>query len=533
MILNLLTTIVAANSLSGRVNASNILLQTQNTISEQSMYVANSIGLTNLKSDQNLVKDLDGNVFLVQESFNDGFMIFDPVAGKSIEAVLTAQCPYDFDSEKEYYYFGPSNYFYRQGNSFYHCLLCDVENSLDDVRFLQDAFSEKMMAFRKESSTEITKERASEARLLSPGIPLDYYEPHYISNYQIVRDCEYPTNWDGSCGFVSASIILHYWDRTVHDGIVNSAFKDSISRELNSTTTFSPATNLKDKLVQYNGNNVASTGRTVSDAVNKYCNDYGIKGSCSWWLAVGGIEDIIAQDKPVSIFGLLPNVGGNGLVAHAVTCFGHTNTDYVVNYGWSGYNEVSLNKTFCLYGEFMTFNVNENYYKKTYTIKPSDYGFLSSYAPNEIEQAVDIDDLHFDTKRFRCGYIENQYINISPRKQGYNTAYLKYKFKNPITSLSAKMSFWSSKEMYDSNACAYFMSKPLYTNGDSDWIQNIDLLRDVNLSTDRNNQTTINITFPNKTCEISIYAHFYTMSAPTDRNKGRISIGNLTINTYF
>jgi hypothetical protein len=86
--------------------------------------------------------------------------------------------------------------------------------------------------------------------------------------------------------------------------------------------------------------------------------------------------------------------------------------------------------------------------------------------------------------------------------------------------------------MYNSTACAYIMSKPLTDTSQNAWVDDIDLLHDVVLSKDRNNQTVINLSFPKKTRELRIYAHFNDMPPPVDRNKGRISIGNITIDSY-
>ncbi len=528
MILNLISTLLAVNSLGIEPKHNFNYYNEQSSISYNCKMTALSIGLENPLDDQHVIRDLSGNIFVVQEDAYQGFMVYDPVSGKHIEGVMKANCPFAFDDFKENYYFGPMNYYYRIGESFVHYIDDKYNIDLSEAYRLQKSFDTFLENLRKEPSHQISQ-KLSKGNNVS--LPNDFYT--YVDNYQYVKDCVYPRNYDNTCGFVAASVILHYWDKTVHDGVVDAAFKDPVMGDLNSTDYYSPSTNIKDKLVNYSGTN-ASTGRIVSEAVNDYCEDYGIQGSASWSLFGFGIADSLRNNRPVVIFGYLPHVQNGGMLMHAVVCYGYHNygygIDYVVNYCWTNYDEVILNDP--IIGETMYFSLNDNYYKESYTITPSDYGFSSSYTPVELDQNVSLGSLNFSTKRLRCGYIENQYINLSPRKQGFGTAYLDFKFINPIRSLTINISFWSNKEMYNSTACAYIKSKPLTDTDQDAWVEDIDLLHDVVLSKDRNNQTVINLSFPKKTREIRVYAHFNDMPPPTDRNKGRISIGNITIDSY-
>ena len=528
MILNLVSTLLAINTF-GATNRENFdYYNERSSISNESKMAAISIGLENPLDDQYVVRDLSGNVFVIQENIDEGFMVYDPLSKKSIEGVMSTTCPFVFDGSRENYYFGPMNYYYRLGGTFIHYIDDKYNIDLSEAYRLQKSFDTFLESLRKEPSHQISQ-KLSKGNNVS--LPNDFYT--YVDNYQYVKDCSYPENHDSSCGFVAGSVVLHYWDKTVHDGVVEAAFKDPVTGELNSTNQYSPSTNLKDKLVSYCPS-TQSTGRIVSEAINNYCEDYGIQGSASWSLFGLGVTDSLRNNRPVAIFGYLLHVQNGGMLRHAVVCYGYHNygygIDYVVNYCWPSFNEVILNDP--IIGETMYFSLDENYYKESYTITPSDYGFFSSYTPVELDQNVSLGSLNFSTKRLRCGYIENQYINLSPRKQGFGTAYLDFKFINPIRSLTINISFWSNKEMYNSTACAYIKSKPLTDTGQDAWVEDVDLLHDVVLSTDRNNQTVINLSFPKKTRELRIYAHFNDMPPPVDRNKGRISIGNITIDSY-
>ena len=135
----------------------------------------------------------------------------------------------------------------------------------------------------------------------------------------------------------------------------------------------------------------------------------------------------------------------------------------------------------------------------------------------------------FNTKRLRTGFIENEYINLCPRKEGFGTAYLEFEFDKPVTGIDINLSFWSDDERY------YAADNPeasidYWDDSINDWDQSLDLL-EANMPTDRTNQKTYSIKFDKPTTKFRIYAHFNNMTGYTDRNKGRISIGNMVI--YF
>lgn len=536
MIINLLTTIIAVNSLNcGTANDFNFL-ENEHDISDNCLLVSESMGFDNPNEDQYAIKDLNGNIFIVQENKGGGFLIFDPTANDVIESTTTATCPFVFDSLHDNYYFGPMNYYYKEGNYFYHYKIDNCIIDLSNIWGLQENFTTQLEDFRAITSDESYEIYVNDNKEnLRP--PLRRYQSGnktYINNYQYIKNMEYPFNWDGSCGFVAASIVLNYWDKTVHSGTVASQFLNE-NGELNSTMYSNPNINLKDKLVEYNDGNADSTARTVSKSVNKYCNDFNVNGSASWYLGKIGLETSLANEKPAIMFGWFPNVQSGGHVNHAITCYGIDHRwwggYYIVNYGWgSEYNEVSLG--FGFVGETMTFCLDEESYATSYTISPSDYGFPQSYCSNETRKKVSFGSLSFTTNRLRCGYIENQFINLSPRKNGFNTAYIEYEFINPIISMDINISFWSDDERYEhpNNAYAFIQYKNLYTDN---WIDKCDLLNDISLSTDRNNQSKLHFDFPFKSREIRIIARFDTIFGLNDRNKGRISIGNITISSYY
>jgi len=534
MILNLLTTIAAASIINPNIGI-NVADFNQQYISDVCQITAVEHGIENPEEDQYTIKDLDGNVFVIQTGEEAGFMVYDPIADAFIEKSSTLECPYVFEATYDNYYLGPMKYYSRVEDTFYSLGLQGDDLNLLQATEMQEIFRDQLADFREMTSEEnyqvyIAEQNAS-GRPIRGKIKIG--NKTYIDNYEYIRDTNHPSNYDGSCGFVAASIVLNYWDKTVHSGTVLPQYLDS-NGELNDTgSTYSPSTNLKDKLVQYNGGKRGSTAVSVSKAMNSYCKDNGIKGSADWYIGKIGLESSLRLERPAIVFGWLSDPRGGWNMNHAVTVYGTESTwwggYYIANYGWgSSWAEVSMGFGFA--GTTATFSLDKNHYSANYTVSPNEYGFHSAYSTSRVTQTVAKGEFSFETSRLRTGYIENEYINLSPRRSGYDTAYLEYKFTNPVRRLDLDLSFWSNDERYGTPNIAQAVIEYKDQNGNT-WKHLEDLLNS-GLPTNRNNQKTYSFSFSRGTKDVRIYTHFDYMSGQTDRNKGRISIGDITVYTY-
>lgn len=168
-------------------------------------------------------------------------------------------------------------------------------------------------------------------------------------------------------------------------------------------------------------------------------------------------------------------------------------------------------------------------------INPDEYGFADAY-PSDAETATTFinHEAHnngtFQTRRFRAGYIHNEYIVLSPIRSGFSHAFIEYRFNKPVDRIDVQLSHWREyrKEKLDnSNGKAEVQA---YIDGD--WACQLDLLADsTNLPRNRNQPNTYKIIFDEPTYNIRFYAETYT--TPTnDSNLGRICIGNLAYYEY-
>lgn len=236
---------------------------------------------------------------------------------------------------------------------------------------------------------------------------------------------------------------------------------------------------------------------------------------------------------------------------HVVVSYGYKDDNFLCHFGWwpgskSG-TEVVLNSA-TIYGYFtikydgvhkhssnvsMTSGNVTKYicgcgqvHETHYSISPSEWDFDARYYfDNEglKSNSITIGDLNIDTERLRCGYIENQYINLSPNRYDAGYAYLDLTFDEFIYGINTNLSFWSSSEGLYSTSGDYAYIK--YLDDSGNWQILLDLL-DCGLSANRLNQDYFELEIPNGTKEIMFEA--YKATPNTDRNKGRICIGDTT-----
>lgn len=170
--------------------------------------------------------------------------------------------------------------------------------------------------------------------------------------------------------------------------------------------------------------------------------------------------------------------------------------------------------------------------EKVATIKPADYGFADAYPTDETTKTSYIthnleSGFTFETRRYRTGFIQNEYIVMSPFRSGINEAFIQYNFMIPIAKIEVDLTHWRSlsQEWTYSSEC----SAVIRTIQDDYYETVFDLLsEEANLPTDRTNPTTYTIVFP--TPVYSFEFHMFSNRINTnDNNRGRLCIGNLTL----
>ena len=174
-------------------------------------------------------------------------------------------------------------------------------------------------------------------------------------------------------------------------------------------------------------------------------------------------------------------------------------------------------------------------FKWATVIEPTDYDFADAYPTDTSTQTNYInhyvDGLSFSTRRYRTGYIHDEYIVMSCIRNNINSAWIEYVFVDPIIRLDVELSYWRSvsyEHLSSSNGNATLDAK---INGA--WSMQLDLLSSsTNLPTDRNYPTWYTIEFEQPIYEIRFNCNT-TYVSNNENNRGRICIGNLAIWNYL
>jgi hypothetical protein len=163
-------------------------------------------------------------------------------------------------------------------------------------------------------------------------------------------------------------------------------------------------------------------------------------------------------------------------------------------------------------------------------IKPADWGFEPRYFfLSDGIKTLNLPTpfgLNISTARLRCGYIESEYINLSPKREGAGSAYFEMHFDRPVYSYMVGLAFWSASELLFPNDGDTCKMETLQNNGV--WVEELDLLSDVILSTDRTHVDRFSFQRPE-----GIFGLRFISSAKATgtRNKGRLCIDDIVLNT--
>ena len=140
------------------------------------------------------------------------------------------------------------------------------------------------------------------------------------------------------------------------------------------------------------------------------------------------------------------------------------------------------------------------------------------------------DSISVNTNRLRRGYIEEEYINLSPKRSGAGAAYLEYYFDKAVRKFDMNLSYWQVLDRLSKlnfSADFYVLKHRVDESGGYYyWEHSLDLI-DVNLTTDRYNQDSFSFNYVGN--EVFGFKFYLTSPATGDRNLGRISIGNITL----
>lgn len=412
------------------------------------------------------------------------------------------------------------------------------------------------------TSYNIPKNRSTNITYLDLDVdtPTSIIDNHF---YFEKLSSNHSKNTNNTCTLVAAEILLSYYDSFVSDDIVPEEYEfkshgvsNDISRYAESPGSGKGEENryLHDELADlaYNYpemsialyNDLGLTDIQLGIILEDYINEHDLSASVtqSYLLNRTSIEYSIDSNRPI-----LVSNAGHSMVAYAYSddyVWVHTDHYRCGVLPWSEFTKAGAGWiTFNYSGDHVCSDnyVNDITHQSvcpvcdTYgyvTIHPEDFGFGGNYVSSMTTTDSTIHGLSVHTQRYRCGYINEEYVNVSPKKYYYGSAYLMVFFGQEVTDFYINLSYWQVLDVLnpqDSSAIIRFADE------DGSWENNflpvVDLLT-LNLPTDRTNQMTLHYTFSSSN---PITGFWLDTQAPAtgDRNLGRIAIGDITVKAWY
>ncbi|MDE5714916.1 MAG: C10 family peptidase [Anaeroplasmataceae bacterium] len=547
--LSVLASITGVSSGTKYEMAEEDFIQIASVIGGQVLENENGFCLTNAIKTDDIYSITGQNRYFEVELQNGGYLIYDKQEDCVLEYDFWKTSPYkDYDEKLKVLY---------QDNLKMNYIVYNQDTFIE--LNTKKSMSNSTLEYMANAEDKVAGEYYTNIR---PGadaslIPNSFYFQN-LNSYHGLND-------SNICTIIATQIALGYYDTFQNDTIVDEEF-DLLGVSYNNSRfvkdfTQSPGTGttwgnqgFRDYLVNLTteviGHSPANEGMYTTEQIKlirRYLNDknieYTLNTSEGNWgdhitnRAKKVIKNTIDAGRPV-----LTNGTGHSTIAYGYDdnyVYVHTGWGHVAATPWSTFTSGFFGNGFDLGAIDIIITAphwhSDNYYSSTYdeyycpdgckftkdSMDPENYGYAGAYYPNEVTDTIIVGDLRFNTIRKRCGYIENEYINISSRRENVNEAYIEYHFDCYVKKIQVDISFWSASERYYTGSSATID----YLDANGQWQTVVDLLK-IGLSTNRANQDRLIISFPDGTTAFRIHA---TNEAEGDRNKGRISIGHLEI----
>lgn len=157
-------------------------------------------------------------------------------------------------------------------------------------------------------------------------------------------------------------------------------------------------------------------------------------------------------------------------------------------------------------------------------IRPADLGYKNVYVNEVTTDTIELENgFSFNTERYRCGYINNQYLALSAKRKDLDSAWVELDFNKNLNSIDFYIGLWSNEE-YINSSNAYILFQ--YSTTDGKWVDGIEF--DLNtISKNKDSLDHFTYTFTSNVTKVRFYVH--TNQVNYEKNKGRVVIGDISI----
>lgn len=253
------------------------------------------------------------------ETSKDNYFLVDSESQSVLEYSLESPSPFQTKT-MDLYYFGPGLAFARNGSKFYNGLSGEVA-SLDLVEAGTRSITDVVQG--------LNTSPASRSATVQPMA----ITPHTVTGSSYITGCHVYPNSLGTCGYVAGSILMRYWH-------ARYSTRNLIPATFRSGTNLSPS---RDYSVYLRfGQSLNTWAANLYYSLTENARRQNVAIYCETGLLSGGVTANIRANRPVILFGTMPNLSG-GKISHAVVSYGITTEGHNrVHYGWAGRTNIVL-----------------------------------------------------------------------------------------------------------------------------------------------------------------------------------------------
>lgn len=281
------------------------------------------------------LQDFSGNIYCLAEFSPSGYMIYHPSSGNIVEGTSESPSPYK-DIDKDLYYAGPTYYYHKIGNTYYHTIddqsisgqnvldCITVSNQLNNV--LVQNINSKNLKIEKTASTRIIN---------SPIGQYDVLVDDYSLFYNLRSRKQIGYYGDGVCGYIAAGMLLLYYDYRYNDDIID----DDLYLNATGTTFIGDSFT---RLLRSKGSKDSTTAQSIRAPIVAYGRDIGVDldGLDSLLPTRAWFKKRIDNDQPAILFGNLTDAGNHAVLVYGYDPIseGSDAVEYLIaHYGWEDY----------------------------------------------------------------------------------------------------------------------------------------------------------------------------------------------------
>lgn len=276
--------------------------------------------------------------------------------------------------------------------------------------------------------------------------------------------------------------------------------------------------------------------RSFDATMAQFGYNYVLKASSMWNLHLRINDTIVAfmnsiqKGFPIMWWCCLDNelAHGHSMIIYAYEIWSSTDAYgvtheypvFMIRYNWEGYT-----RDYFIYPEMLSYfsgAIFIDYYRPVALVKSTDVTSIGQYFFYEQTSIISKSIGDISVKRLRTGYIENEQLVMSARRNNAGLAYLDYTFPINVKDIYLYISLWSGSEYFDYVNDSFLLQR-MSSNGE--WITEVTIPIYL-LTTHRDNPDFYHYSLSEAACR---FRFVVTTSAIGNRNKGRICIGDMLV----